>query len=88
MKESAQQAGKAGGLLGGAALCAIFAVSCLVVCGIWALSLAMAWGLASLIMAVFLACIGGALYFGGRNSLRKIDAVPHRTLETLKEPLR
>jgi uncharacterized membrane protein YqjE len=88
LKQSAQQAGKAVGLLGGAAMCAVLTVMCGVVFGIWALSLAMPWGVASLLMAVFLACIAGALYAGGRGRLRKVDAVPHRTLETLKEPLR
>jgi len=83
--DKVQRAGKAGGLFGGAAFCGLMAGACFVVACIAALSLAMPLWLAALIMCVFLACIGGACYQGGRNRLKQIDPVPERTVATMKD---
>jgi uncharacterized membrane protein YqjE len=88
MKETVAQAGKAAGMFGGAAVCGLFAVACFVTTCVWALSLAMPWGVAALLMAILLVCIGGALYAGGRSKMKQVNPVPERTVETLKEPLR
>ncbi len=88
IKESAIQAGKAGGMLGGAALCGLFAAACVVAFCVWLLALAMPWGVAALLMGILLGCGGAALYAGGRGKLKHVDPVPRRTMETLKEPLR
>ena len=85
MAEKARKAAKAGGLLGGAAFCAILAAACLVTTGIAALALAMPVWLAALLMCIFLACIGGACYAGGRAKLRRLDMKPQQTIETIKE---
>jgi len=81
----AQRAGKAGGLFGGAAFCGLMAGACFVVACIAALALAMPLWLAALIMCVFMACIGGAFYQGGRTRLKQIDPVPERTVETMRD---
>jgi uncharacterized membrane protein YqjE len=88
LRESAQQAGKGAGMLGGAAVCGFFAAACLVVACIWLLMLAMPLGAAAALMALLLACGGAALYYAGRSRLRQVNPVPERTIETLKEPLR
>ncbi len=85
MTEKARRAGKAGGLLGAAALCGLFAVACLVVTCIAALALAMPVWLAALLMAVFLGCIAGACYAGGRSRLRHVQPVPQQTVQSVKE---
>ncbi len=85
MTEKARLAAKPGGLLGAAALCAALALGCLVAAGIAALALAMPVWLAALLMCVFLACIGGACYAGGRSGLRNIRVVPDQTVQSLKE---
>jgi len=88
MTDKAKQAGKGAGLLGGAAACALFAGACLVAFCVWALALAMPWGVAALIMAVLLACVGGAMYAGGRGKLRQVDPAPRQAIEAAKEPIR
>lgn len=85
ISDKAQRAGKAGGLFGGAAFCGLMAGACLVVTCIAALSLAMPLWLASLLMCVFLACIGAACYQGGRTRLKQIDPVPERTVATMRD---
>lgn len=85
VKEKAQQAGQAGGMFGGAAVCGLFAGACLVVTCIAALALAMPVWLAALIMAVCLGCAAWAMFLGGRNRMKQVNPVPERTVESLKE---
>jgi nitrate/nitrite transporter NarK len=85
MMDKAKQAGKAGGMLGVAAVAALMALACLVTAGIAAMALAMPLWLAALIMCVFLVCIGGAAYAGGRARLRRVKPVPERTVQTIKD---
>jgi Flp pilus assembly protein TadB len=85
MTEKARQAGKAGGMLGGAAVAGLMAAACLVVAAIAALALAMPVWLAALIMAVLLGSIGAAAYAGGRARLRRVKPVPERTVQTIKD---
>jgi hypothetical protein len=87
VREEVTKAGKAGGFLGGAAVCGFLAAACSVTAGIAALALAMPLWLAGLLMALFLVCIGGALYYGGRTRMKDIDPVPERTVQTLRENL-
>jgi len=87
MGEKAQRAGKAGGYFGGAAVCGLLAGASLVAACIAALALAMPVWLAALLMGVILLCITGAAYAGGRAKLRSLDAVPHQTIETVRENL-
>ena len=85
LQQSARSAGKAGGLIGGAALAGLLSAACLVTTGIAALAQAMPLWMASLLMTVFLAVVGGALYAGGRAKLRGVKPAPEQTVETIKD---
>jgi hypothetical protein len=85
--EKAQKAGRAGGYLGGAAICGLFAGGCLVGAFIAALALAMPVWLAAALMCLFLTMIAAAAYYAGRQKLRIIDPVPGRTVQTMRETL-
>jgi Flp pilus assembly protein TadB len=85
MTDKAKQAGKAGGLLGVAAVAILMGLACLTAAAIAALALAMPVWLAALIVGVLLGCIGGAAYAGGRARLRRVKPVPERTAQTIKD---
>src|SRR4051812_27193306 len=67
--ESARQAGKAGGMFGGAAVCGLLAGGCLAGCIVAGLALVMPVWLAALLTSVLFLCIAGAMYAGGRAKL-------------------
>jgi hypothetical protein len=85
IREEATKAGKAGGMLGGAAAAGYF---CLLLA-----SFALAWGLAELIptgfaflvVALLYGITAAALFVMGRSRLREVRPVPDDTVETLKE---
>ena len=85
MSQKARQAGKAAGFFGGAAVCGLMAVAALVLAGIAALAMVMPLWAAALVMGVLLACIGGAMYAGGRTKLKDLDPVPEQTVQTIKD---
>jgi hypothetical protein len=85
LEQSARNAGKAGGMLGGAAIAGLLAAACLVTTGIAGMAQAMPLWLASLLMTVFLAVVGGVLYAGGRAKLREVKPTPEKTVETVKD---
>lgn len=87
MTEKLQMSGKAGGFLAGAAICGLLAAASLTTCIIAALALAMPVWLAALLTCLFLTCIAGALYAGGRSKLKTVQPVPERTVETLRDDL-
>lgn len=85
IKEEAQRAATAGGMLGGGAVAAW--ISLLFV------SLALAWGLAEfmpawvafLIVALIHAAASAALFVRGRQKLQRVNPVPDETIDSLKE---
>jgi hypothetical protein len=87
MGEKAQKAGKAGGYMGGAGLCGLLAAACVTAACVAALALEMPLWLAALLMGLFLTCAAAALYHGGREKLKTLDAVPRQTVETMRENL-
>jgi hypothetical protein len=84
-RETAQRAGRSGGMAGGAALCGFFAVACFLATCIAAMSLAMPVWLATLLIGIGLACAGWALYIGARNRWQQVHPFPQRTVQTLKD---
>jgi len=85
MGEKVSQASKSGVLFGGAALCGVMGFAALVFAAISALSMFVSTWVAALIVGVFLFCIAGALFVGGRAKLKDVTPVPERTVQTLKD---
>jgi hypothetical protein len=87
MGEKAQKASKAGGFMGGAALCGLMAASCLTAALVALLATAMPLWLAAALMCLFLVCAAAAFYHGGRLKLKNVGAVPERTVQSMRENL-
>jgi len=87
LSEKASQAGKAGGYYGVAALCGLMGFACLVLAGVAGLALVMPVWLAALLVSVFLLCVAGAAYFGGKAKMSEINPVPERTVQTIKDDI-
>jgi len=85
VKQEASKAGKAAGLLGGAAFAGYLAVLLLSFALVFALANVMDAGWAALIVAVIWGVVGAVLYAIGRKRLKEVDPMPHRTVDTIKE---
>jgi len=85
VKQEASKAGKAAGMLGVAGFAGYLAVVLLSFAAVFGLANVMDAGWAALIIAAVWAVIGGALFVTGRNKLKTVDPVPHRTVDTIKE---
>jgi hypothetical protein len=85
LKQEAAKAGKAGGMLGGAAFAGYLAVLLLSLALVWGLENVMDTGWAALIVGLLWAIVGAVLFVSGRKKLKTVDPVPRRTAETLKE---
>ncbi len=84
-REELGKAGKAAGMLGGAAVAGHMAVLFLSFALAWLLNQAMNRALSFAIVGVLYAAGAGAFALGGRNQAKAIDPVPEQTVETLKE---
>jgi len=85
MKEEAVKAGKTGGVFGGAAIFAFFALAFVLGTCAAALAIAIPVWAALLTMCFLCFVIGGALYSFGRTLVKRIHPVPEQTISTLKE---
>ncbi|MFG1603824.1 phage holin family protein [Actinoplanes sp. NPDC049265] len=85
IRQEATKAGKAGGMLGGAAFAGYLAVVLLSFALVFGLSNVIDPGWAALIVAALWAIVGGVLYANGRKRLKTVDPVPRRTVDTIKE---
>lgn len=85
MTDKARSAGKAGGLLGAAAISGFLAAAALTTTIIVALNLVLPLWLAALITTCLLAIAAGALFSSGRTKLRQVNPVPRETVQTLQE---
>jgi hypothetical protein len=88
LQQEASKAGKAAGMLGAAAFAGYLAVVLLSFAAVFGLANVMDTGWAALIVAAVWAIAGAALFVTGRNRLKTVDPVPHRTVDTLKEDAR
>jgi hypothetical protein len=85
LREEATQAGKAGGMFGGAGLAGFLAVLFVSYAVWWGLSNAMDQGWAALIVAIIWAVVAGGLFVNARSNLRKARAVLPRTKQSAQE---
>lgn len=85
LKEKALKAGLAVGILAGAGLLGFFAMAIFIVTAIVALAIVLPLWLSCLIIAVLLAGAAGGAYVTGRMALQKVNPVPQRTVETVKD---
>ena len=85
IKESVRQGAKAGMLLGAAAVAGFLAGACFITTCIVALAIVLPLWLAALLMGVMLATGAGGAFLLGRMALERVDVVPQRTLETVKD---
>ncbi len=85
LKQEASKAGKAAGMLGVAGFAGYLAVVLLSFAAVFGLANVIDAGWAALIIAVIWGLIGAVMYVTGRNKLKTVDPVPHRTVDTIKE---
>ncbi len=88
LREKAQRAGKAAGMLGGAAVGGLLAAVCFLTTCVAALALVMPVWLASLLMGILLSFMAAGAYVIGRTKLGQIDPVPQKTVQTMKDDIR
>jgi hypothetical protein len=85
LREETSKAGKAGGMLGGAALAGHLCLLLVSFAAAWGLAEVMAAGLAFLIVATIYGAVAAILFIRGRRQLDQLSPVPDQTVETLKE---
>jgi len=85
LKQEAGKAGKAAGMLGAAGFAGYLTVLLLSFALVFALGNVMDFGWAFLIVAVVWGAVGAVLFVTGRKKMRTVDAMPRKTVETLKE---
>jgi len=85
IKDEATKAGKAAGMLSGAAIAGLLTAFMLSLALMYALGNVMDLGWAALIVAVLWAVVTAVLVTTGRNRLRSVSPVPRQTVDTLKE---
>lgn len=83
LKQSATNAGKGAGMLGGAGYAALMAVFFLSVALWWALGQLVGLGWSAVIVAVLWGVIGAVLFAVGKKQLQKVEGAP-QTVDTLK----
>ncbi|MBV2364214.1 phage holin family protein [Streptomonospora nanhaiensis] len=85
VREEATKAGKAAGMLSGAAFAGYMVLVLVSLAAVFGLAAVMPAGWAALIVAAVWAVIGAVLFVVGRSRMRQVSPKPERTVETLKE---
>ncbi|GAA0799591.1 phage holin family protein [Spirilliplanes yamanashiensis] len=85
VRQEAQKAGKAAGMLGGAGFAGYLTVLFLSFALAWGLGNVMDYGWAALIVAVLWGIVAAVLFVSGKKKIKDVDPMPRRTVETLKE---
>jgi hypothetical protein len=88
IREEASKAGKAAGMLAGAAVAALIALILLTSAAAWGLAEIVDAGWAFLIVGVVIGAVAAVLARSGRNKLAEVSPVPDQTVDTLKEDAR
>ena len=85
LREEAAKAKTAAGLLGAAAIAALFAVLFVLLTVVYALTLVMPSWAAALLVSVGVAVIATVMAMAGLNRLKQIQATPARAMDSMKE---
>ncbi|MEU3642468.1 phage holin family protein [Lentzea sp. NPDC034063] len=85
IREEANKAGKATGMLAGAGFAGYMTAVLLSLAAVFALGAVLPLGWAALIVAAVWGIAGFALYSNGRTRLRQVAPKPERTVDSLKE---
>lgn len=85
LKQEVAKAGKAGGLLGGAAFAGYMTVVLLSFAAAWGLAAVIHPGLAFLVVGVVWGLVAAVLALTGRKKSQQVDPTPHATVDTLKD---
>jgi uncharacterized membrane protein YqjE len=88
IREEAGKAGKAAGMLGGAALVGYLALILLSFAAAWGLAEVVDAGWAFLIVGLVVAAVAAVLAMTGRKRLQEVHPIPGQTVDTLKEDAR
>jgi len=87
-KQEITKAGKAGGMLGGAALAGWLTLLFASLALMYALGAVMPLGWAALIVAALWGVAAAVLFVVGRKRIKQVNPVPEQTIETVKEDVR
>ena len=85
IKEDVREAGRAGGMFGGAGVSALVAVLMLSAAAAWGLAELMAPGWAFLIVGIVWAIVAAALAMAGKRQVQHMHPGPTETVEEIKE---
>jgi uncharacterized membrane protein YqjE len=85
LREEAKQAGKAAGMLGGAAFAAWMTALFLSVTLMWLLDKAMDLTLAALIVTVIWGIAAAVMGLNGKKKMQAVNPKPEQTIDSLKE---
>ena len=85
LKHEATKAGKAGGLLGGAAFAGYMTVVLLSFAAVWGLAEVIPAGFAFLAVGAVWGVVAAVLGLGGKKEAQRVDPTPHATVNTLKD---
>jgi uncharacterized membrane protein YqjE len=87
VQEEAAKAGKAGGILAGGAVLALYALGFLLLTCLYALEIALAPWLAGLIMMILVGVGAAVLISAGLKKMKQVHPRPDQTIQTIKENL-
>ena len=85
LKQEATKAGKAGGLLGGAAFAGYMTVVLLSFAAVWGLAEVIPAGFAFLAVGAVWGVVAAVLGLSGKKKAQRVDPTPHATVDTLKD---
>lgn len=88
LAQKAAALGKAAGTLAAAGVAGLLAGACFVTAGMAGLALVMPLWLGALIIGSLLAFAAAGAYAVGRTRMTRIEPVPQRTVQTMKENIR
>ncbi len=87
LREQASRAGRAAGMMAGAAVTGLVAFLVLALAAAWGLAEVLPTGLAFLIVGLVLAAVAGGMAVAGRNRAASVRPVPQQTVQNIREDM-